>query len=313
MKYNKLIPLLLLVTAFVLSACSSGANQPADNGKINVVATTGQLGDALTNIGGDAINLTQLLGPGIDPHLYVPTESNLSTFANADLIVYNGLHLEAQMLRALEQMEQRGVVVVEVGSAIPADQLISDTSAGGTYDPHIWNSAPRWSMGLQAVTSALQQLDPDNAEVYQQNSERYFAEIAATDAYIREQLEKVPADIRIMITAHDAFAYYADEYGLEVRGLQGISTESEASTADVQELAAFIAENKLPAIFVESSVPVRTIESVKEASRALGHEVSIGGELYSDALAEEGHPAATYLGMMRHNIDTFVAAMTSSN
>ncbi len=311
MKHINLRTIFLIVTAFALTACGGGTETP-DNGKINVVATTGQIGDALANIGGDAINLTSLLGPGIDPHLYVPTESNLGTFANADLIVYNGLHLEAQMLRALEQMEQRGIVVVEIGAAIPEDQLITDTSAGGTHDPHIWNSAPRWSMGLRAVTEALQQVDPDNAEVYQQNSERYLEEIAATDAYIRAELEKVPADIRIMITAHDAFAYYADEYGVEVAGLQGISTESEASTADVQALAAFIADNKLPAIFVESSVPVRTIESVKEASRALGHEVEIGGELFSDALAEEGHPAATYIGMMRYNIDTFVAAMTNN-
>ncbi len=311
MKFNITTLLLAAFTAIVLSACNTTPDQ-ADNGKINIVATTGQIGDAMQNIAGGAANVTTLLGPGIDPHLYVPTESNLGAFSNADIIVYNGLHLEAQMLRVLEQMEGRGKVVVEMGAAIPAEQLLSDTSSGGSYDPHVWNSPPRWSMGIVQATQALQQTDPDNAEIYQQNSERYLAEIADADAYIRTELEKIPAEIRVMITAHDAFGYYADEYDIQVLGLQGISTESEASTADVQELAAFIADNKIPAIFVESSVPVRTIESVKEASRQLGHEVIIGGELYSDALGVADSGADTYIGMLRHNVDTFVAAMTSN-
>ena len=207
-----------------------------------------------TNVAGDHVNLTGLLGPGVDPHLYVPTEGDVSTFSEANVIFYNGLHLEAQMARVMEQMERSGITVVPVGDRLPTDQLLGWTGSGGSYDPHIWNDPALWSMVVETIRDTLVTADPDNAADYQANAERYLAEIADTDNYVREQIDLIPVERRIMITAHDAFGYFARSYGLEVRGLQGISTESEASTADVQELANYIVEKQVPAIFVETSV-----------------------------------------------------------
>ncbi len=300
--------ILLVLTAAIISACGQPADASTDSGKLNVVATTGQIHDALKNIGGDAIALTGLLGPGIDPHLYVPTESNVALFSGADAIFYNGLHLEAQMTRIMEQMASRGKIVVAVGDNLPEDQLLDWATA--TYDPHIWNDPLLWSIGVEAIRDTLMEADPDNAALYQENADAYLAEIVATDQYVREQIARIPEDKRIMITAHDAFGYFARAYGLIVRGLQGISTESEASTADVQELTQFIVENQVPALFVETSVSPKTVESVQQAVQNQGFDVVIGGSLFSDALGEEGHEAATYNGMLRHNARTLADALS---
>jgi manganese/zinc/iron transport system substrate-binding protein len=272
------------------------------------VATTGQITDALQNIGGDAINLTGLLGPGVDPHLYVPTESDVTTLSEADVIFYNGLHLEAQMERILEQIGSRGTVVVAVGSKLPVDRLL-DWDASAPHDPHVWNDPTLWSIGVAAMRDTLVETDPANADLYRQNSEAYLAEIAATHEYIKAEVERIPIERRVMITAHDAFGYFARAYGLEVLGLQGVSTEAEASAADVQDLADFIVKRQVPAIFVETSVPPRTIEAVQAAVQAQGFEVKIGGTLYSDALGDPETPAGTYTGMLRHNTDTLVQAL----
>ncbi|MCI0393541.1 MAG: zinc ABC transporter substrate-binding protein [Chloroflexi bacterium] len=298
----------LVILLLALTACGGAAEGGPAEGQLNVVATTGQIHDALVNIGGDAIHLTGLLGPGVDPHLYVPTESNVSTLSEADVIFYNGLHLEAQMVRIMTQMASRGVTVVAVGDALPPEQLL-DWDSSAPYDPHIWNDPLLWSQAVEIMRDTLINADPENAELYRANTEKYLAEIAETHEYIQAQIAKIPPERRVMITAHDAFGYFARTYGLEVRGLQGISTESEASTADVQELANFIVERQVPAIFVETSVPPRTIEAVQAAVRAQGFEVSIGGSLFSDALGEQGHPAATYTGMLRYNAETLAAAL----
>lgn len=299
---------LWLILVLLLAACSSNT-QTAANGKLNVVATTGQIADAVANIAGEHVNLTGLLGPGVDPHLYVPTEGDVSTFSEANVIFYNGLHLEAQMTRMMEQMEQSGITVVPVGDRLPTDSLLGWTGSGGAYDPHIWNDPALWSMVVATIRDTLVTADPDHATDYEANAERYLAEIADTDTYVREQIDSIPPERRIMITAHDAFGYFARSYGLEVRGLQGISTESEASTADVQQLASYIVEKQVPAIFVETSVSPRTIESVQAAVRAQGFEVQIGGSLFSDALGEAGHEAETYTGMLRYNARTLAEAL----
>jgi manganese/zinc/iron transport system substrate-binding protein len=299
---------LWVIAISLLTACSSNG-QSADNGQLNVVATTGQIADAVANVAGDHVNLTGLLGPGVDPHLYVPTEGDVSTFSEADVIFYNGLHLEAQMTRVMAQMEQNGITVVAVGDELPDDRLLGWTGSGGAYDPHIWNDPALWSMVVATIRDTLATADPGNAADYQANAERYLAEISDADSYVREQIDSIPAENRIMITAHDAFGYFARSYGLEVRGLQGISTESEASTADVQALADYIVEKQVPAIFVETSVSPRTIESVQAAVRAQGFEVQIGGSLFSDALGEAGHEAETYTGMLRYNARTLAEAL----
>jgi manganese/zinc/iron transport system substrate-binding protein len=316
MKYAKLAAILAILIA-VFAACSqnevsnSAAEGQTDSSsakKLNVVATTGQIHDALINIGGDAINLTGLLGPGVDPHLYVPTESDVTTFGEADVIFYNGLHLEAQMARVLEQMATRDITVVAVGEVLPPEQLLNwDSSA--PHDPHVWNDPLLWSLGVEAIRDTLITVDPDHTDLYRRNADAYLATIADTHEYIQAQVDSIPAERRVLITAHDAFGYFARTYGFEVQGLQGISTESESSTADVQELAEFIVERRVPAIFVETSVSPRNIEAVQAAVEARGFEVRIGGALFSDALGDAGTPSGTYTGMLRHNIDTLAAAL----
>lgn len=308
---TNLMGLIAVVVLTVLTGCSqaiAGNTSNEGDDKLNVVATTGQINDAVANIAGDAINLTGLLGPGVDPHLYVPTESDVSTFSNADIIFYNGLHLEAQMLRVLEQMGSRGVIVVAVGEVLPEEQLLSEDSA--TYDPHVWNDPQLWRIGVEAIRDTLIEADSANADIYNKNTDAYLTEIDETDAYVKEQIARIPSDKRLMITAHDAFGYFANAYGLEVAGLQGISTESEAGTADVQNLATMIAEREIPAIFVESSVPRRNIEAVQAAVEAQGFKVEIGGSLFSDALGDPNTPEGTYNGMLRHNAKTLADALS---
>ncbi|MDQ4077429.1 MAG: zinc ABC transporter substrate-binding protein [Chloroflexota bacterium] len=301
--------LLCTVLLLLLPACGPvDAGDEAEDGQLNVVATTGQICDAVKNIGGDVIDLECLFGPGVDPHLYVPTEGDVNTLSEAEVIYYNGLHLEAQMVRVMDQMATRGKTVVAVAETLPPDQLL-DWDATAPYDPHVWNDPMLWSQGVAAIRDTLVDADPEHAERYRENAEEYLAEIAETHEYVRELLEQIPEERRVMITAHDAFGYFARTYGLEVRGLQGISTESEASTSDVQELADLIVERQIPAIFVETTVSPRTIEAVQAAVEAQGYEVEIGGELFSDALGSPDTPAGTYTGMLRHNAETVAEAL----
>ena len=297
-----------VATFILLAACGGNSSAANNDGRLDVVATTGQIGDAVANIGGDAVELTTLLGPGIDPHLYIPTEGDVSAFSNADAIFYNGLNLEAQMTRVLDQLASRGKTVVAVGEALPENDLLEWT--GGAYaDPHVWNDPTRWSLGVEAIRDALIELDPENEAAYRTNADAYLEEIAQADAFAREQYARIPEGRRVLITAHDAFGYLGDTYGLEVLGLQGISTESEASTADVRALADLIVERQIPALFVETSVSPRTIESVQAAVRDQGFEVEIGGQLFSDALGETGSGAETYTGVLRANAQTIADAL----
>lgn len=299
--------ILLILFSMLLAACGGNAGAGED-GRLQVVTTTGQIADAVANIAGDNVELSSLLGPGIDPHLYVPTEGDVSAFANADIIFYNGLHLEAQMTRVLDQMKERGTIVVAMSDNMPEDQLLNWDA--NTYDPHVWNDPLLWSIGVKSIRDTLIEADPDNADTYRANADAYLTEIADTHTFVQSEIAKIPADKRVMITAHDAFGYFARTYGMEVRGLQGISTESEAGTQDVQQLASFIVERQIPAIFVESSVPPDTIEAVQQAVQAQGFTVEIGGQLFSDALGEEGHEGDNYNGMLRYNAKTLAAALS---
>lgn len=303
-----------LIIGLMLTACGAASvdsQASASDGKLQVVATTGQITDAVKNIAGDAVELTGMFGPGVDPHLYVPTEGDVQLLGEADVIFYNGLHLEAQMGRALNQMATRGITVVSIGDILPQERLLGwDTNY--PHDPHIWNDPELWSIGVETIRDTLINADPANEDAYRQNAENYLAQIAETHEYIKAQAERIPKDKRAMVTAHDAFGYFARTYGFEVAGLQGISTESEAGTADVQKIANFIVERQIPAIFVESSVSPRNIEAVQAAVEAQGFQVAIGGQLYSDALGDPDTPAGTYTGMLRHNVDTLVEALGQS-
>jgi len=287
-----------------------GEGAAATDERLRVVSTTGQVGELVRNIGRGQVVAVTLMGPGIDPHLYKASAGDVEKLRNADVIFYNGLHLEAKMGEVIGRM--RGHTrSVAVGEAIAADRLISPPEFAGAHDPHVWLDVSLWQIAAAQVRDTLIDLDPEHATLYQDAAKNYLAALDTLDAYVRTQVATVPATRRVLVTAHDAFQYFGRAYGIEVRGLQGISTATEAGTGDVQDLAAFIAERRIPAMFVESSVSPRAIEAVRAAVRAHGFDVGIGGQLYSDALGEAGTAAGTYVGMVRHNIDTIVASLAT--
>jgi manganese/zinc/iron transport system substrate-binding protein len=301
----------LALVAIVLAGCGRVADGvPVDlsSRKIRAVATVGMVADVVSNVGGERVQVTTLMGPGVDPHLFVPSEGDVTRLSSADMVFHNGLHLEARMGDVLKRMPGR-VSSVAIAEAIESARLIAPDGFEGAYDPHVWFDVALWSGTVDRVRDALIERDPASAGTYRANAAAYRAQLAELDAYVRRKAESVPASRRVLVTAHDAFGYFGRAYGFEVKGLQGVSTATEAGAADVQELAAMIAERQIPAMFVESSVPPRAIEAVQQAVRARGWEVTIGGELFSDALGAQGTPAGTYVGMVRHNIDTIVAAL----
>lgn len=273
---------------------------------IEVVATVGMVGDAVANVGQGRVEVESLMGPGIDPHLYKASEGDLRRLEGADLIAYSGLHLEAKMADVLERVGERRRVV-SCTDGIPRDRLIAVDEE--QVDPHVWFDVELWKGCAEQVRDALTDADPAHADLYRRNTEAYLSELDRLDAYARGQASRVPEALRVLVTAHDAFGYFGRAYGFEVRGLQGVSTATEAGARDVQELADFIADRRIPAIFVESSISPRTIEALQEAVRARGFDVAVGGSLYSDAMGEAGTPDGTYLGMVRHNVDTIVGSL----
>ncbi|HSM56663.1 MAG TPA: zinc ABC transporter substrate-binding protein [Candidatus Sulfomarinibacteraceae bacterium] len=308
---RKILFITLIFLLLVLTACGEASGSDADlsERQIQVVATIGMITDIVENVGGERVTAVGLMGPGVDPHLYSASEGDVARLRNADVIFYNGLHLEAQMANVLERMGATDVVTVAVTDGIDRSLLLAPPEFEGAYDPHVWFDVTLWMVAAETVRDTLVELDPAHADVYETNAEAYLAELEALHEYVQEQAARVPADQRVLVTAHDAFNYFGRAYGFEVRGLQGISTASEASTADVQGLARFIAERQIPAVFIESSVPQRNIEAVQAAVRAEGFEVQIGGELFSDAMGNPGTPEGTYEGMVRHNVDTIVSAL----
>lgn len=305
-RFNFLL-LTTLLTA-ILIGCGGGETT-TESGKLNVVATSGHLHDAVVNIAGDAVTDKGLLGPGVDPHAYEPPPSAISQLNNADVIFYNGLNLEAGMGEILDQLAKSDEkVVVAVADRFPEDRLLGwETYA---HDPHVWNDPTLWREAAVIVRDTLVEADPDNAETYTQNTEAYIADIDATHEELTALFATIPEGKRTLITAHDAFSYLARTYDLEVMGLQGISTQDEPSIADVTNLANFIVENEIPAIFVESSVSKAAVEAVQAAVADQGFTVEIGGELLSDALGEPGTEGESYTGMLRQNGNSIVNGLT---
>jgi manganese/zinc/iron transport system substrate-binding protein len=298
----------LSLAALTGTAACAPPEPAASQGRLNVVTTVGMIRDVVQNVGGEHVHATGLMGPGVDPHLYKASEGDVRRLFRADVVFYGGLHLEAKMAEVLEEMGGR-TRVVAVTDGIPRDRLLSPAEFQGAYDPHVWFDVSMWEMTVDTIASTLAAADPANAAAYRRNAAAYHERLGSLDAYVRAQAERVPRPQRVLVTAHDAFNYFGRAYGFQVRGLQGISTASEAGTGDVQALAEFIARRKIPAVFVESSIPRRTIEAVQEAVRDRGWDVRIGGSLYSDAMGNPGTPEGTYDGMVRHNIDTLVGAL----
>ena len=300
--------LTLLIAASLLTACGGEPAASAGDGVLQITTTTSMITDITKVVGGEHVQVTGLMGAGIDPHLYVASEGDMELLQNADVIFYNGLLLEAQMAEILEQLGERKTVVA-VSQGVAEGELLPWAQYADEFDPHIWFDVSLWMKAVEAVRDTLVQVDAAHATAYQANAATYLEELTKLDTYVKEQAARLPAEQRILITAHDAFHYFGQAYGFDVRGLQGISTASEAGTADVQALADFIAEKQIKAIFIESSVPVRNIEALQAAVQARGFQVTIGGQLFSDAMGDPGSPEGTYVGMVRHNIDTIVGAL----
>jgi manganese/zinc/iron transport system substrate-binding protein len=261
-------------------------------------------------VAGDEVDLTTLMGPGVDPHLYRASEGDVQTMAEADLVLYNGLHLEGKMTDVFAQMNERSVPTSALAEeAVPDSLLIPSTEYASSYDPHVWFDVQLWMRVTRHVGEVLAARDTAHADVYRRNAAAYAQRLDSLDRYVTEQAQRVPEARRVLITSHDAFRYLGRAYALDVRGLQGISTATEAGTKDVQNLADFVAERRIPALFVESSVSPRGIEAVQQAVEARGFEVALGGTLYGDALGDRGTPTGTYVGALRHNIDTIVEGL----
>lgn len=294
--------------AWLLAAAGCVAPVERADDRLQVVATIGMIADVAQRIGGDAVKVEGLMGPGVDPHLYKARAGDVRSLARADLILYNGLHLEAAMAEVLEEMGDR-VRTVAVTERIPRERLLAPPEFSGAYDPHVWFDVSLWMEAARRIEDALSEADPANAAGYGARSEAYLEELAALHVWAGARAAEVPPEARVLVTAHDAFNYFGRAYGFEVRGLQGISTASEAGTADVQRLADEIVRRRIPAIFVETSIPLRTIEALQAAVRSRGFDVQIGGSLYSDAMGTAGTPEGTYVGMVRHNVNTIVEAL----
>jgi manganese/zinc/iron transport system substrate-binding protein len=305
--------LILLLAVWLITACGGGGSTAAaEDGVVQIVTTTSMITDITKVVGGEHVAVTGLMGAGIDPHLYVASEGDMELLQEAEVIFYNGLLLEAQMAEILEQLGSRKTVVA-ITKAIDEQQLLPWAQYEDAYDPHVWFDVSLWMKAVEAVRDTLVEVDAANADAYRSNAAAYLEQLVELDAYVKEQATRVPAEQRILVTAHDAFHYFGRAYGFDVRGLQGISTASEAGTADVQALADFIAEKQIKAIFIESSVPVRNIEALQAAVEARGFAVAIGGQLFSDAMGDPDTPEGTYLGMVRHNIDTIVGALLGNS
>lgn len=295
------------VLALGATGCG-GTSAAADGGGVDAVTTTGMIGWVVEQVGGERVTVEALMGPGVDPHLYKATAGDMRKLADADVIFYNGLHLEAAMAELLEEMSARRPTVA-VTRLLNTDSLLASPIYAGAYDPHVWFDVELWMRSVEAVRQSLTELDPAGAATFQANADRVSAELRELDEWVHARVNELPRAARVLVTAHDAFSYFGRAYGFEVRGLQGISTAAEAGTADVQGLAEMIAERRIPAVFIETSIPQRTIEAVQAAVRARGFEVRIGGSLFSDAMGDPGTDEGTYPGMVRHNVNTIVDAL----
>jgi manganese/zinc/iron transport system substrate-binding protein len=302
MKKNFYI-ILLIATFF---SCKSDKK---DNGKLNIVTTTTMITDLVKNIGGDNMNIQGLMGSGVDPHLYKASEGDVSKLANADLIFYGGLHLEGKLVEVFEKMGGQNIKTIAVSDALDPKTLIGSEYFASNYDPHIWFDVNNWELITSFVVKKLSEAAPEHKTVFEENGKKYLEKLKVLNQEVKATINTLPQEKRILVTAHDAFNYFGKAYGFEVVGLQGLSTATEAGVQDVQNLASFIIEKNVKAIFIESSVPKRTIEALQAAVNSKDHYVEIGGTLYSDALGNAGTAEGTYIGMFTYNVNTIVNAL----
>jgi manganese/zinc/iron transport system substrate-binding protein len=298
----------LLAIGLITAQLGWVSDSVAQTQRLKVVTTVSMLADAARAVGGDRLMVTSLLGEGVDPHTYRPTRSDIARLSAADLVIANGLHLEAQLdetLKALARTKQ----VVFAAERIPHERLIADANYPGRFDPHVWMDPHLWILVVEGVRDALTSRDPGGRATYEAGAKAYAAELAQLNSYAHNVLESVPTKMRVLVTAHDAFNYFGRAYGFEVEGIQGLSTESEAGLRRIEELVRLIVSRQIKAVFFESSVPDRNVRALIEGAAARGHQLALGGELYSDALGAPGTYEGTVTGMLDHNVTTIARAL----
>ncbi len=304
---------LVLLMVCGLAGCRPAADEGAgsDSGRapLQIIATVGMVEDVARRVAGDRASVTGLLGSGVDPHLYSPTRSDVRRLMDADVVFYNGLLLEGKMTDALIRAASAGRRVVAVTEALDPSSLLEPSEMEGHTDPHVWMDPSAWAGTVDVIRDALVASDPGGKAVYERNAAEALAMIESLDAYAAGVLESVPADRRVLVTAHDAFNYFGRRYGYEVVGIQGLSTESEAGVLDIERLVTLLVDRQIGAVFVESTVSDRNIEALVAGASARGHTVTIGGSLFSDAMGDPGTYRGTYEGMIDHNVTTITRAL----
>lgn len=299
-----------VLAALGLAGCAEGTFRLPDvSGRdVRVVTTTNFITDLARQVGGDRVQVTGLMGPGVDPHLYKASARDVRTLRRGDLVLYGGLDLEGKMQDVFEELGRRRPVAA-LTDGIPRAKLLGTDQADETYDPHVWFDVSLWMDATREAARALTRVDPAGRRTYEANAEAYLRELRLLDREVAERISAIPRRSRVLVTSHDAFRYFGRRYGLEVVAIQGISTATEATTADIERVARVVAERELNGVFLESSVPQQTIDAVLEAARERGQAARIGGELYTDAAGDEGTPEGTYAGMVRANVDKIAEAL----
>ena len=316
MKFKQICHQLATGILFSISSCTpvdSTTESTYDSSVAQIICTTGMIADIVSSVVGDQADVVALLGAGVDPHLYKPTRADVVALSGADVVFYNGLHLEGKMSEVLSGLKAKGKIVVAVAEMAlqkyPERALVEAGEANIQTDPHLWMSVEAWMDVVGVIADALSAWDPDHAAEYRINASGYLETLRLLDMYASKSLATIPEQQRILVTAHDAFGYLGKAYGIEVRGIQGLSTESEAGLRDLEDLVDCIVESSIPAVFVETSVADKNVRALVEGAASRGCMVEVGGSLFSDAMGASGTYTGTYIGMIDHNITTITNAL----
>ena len=299
---------LMLLVLFAVSCSGAYAES-----KFKIVTTIGMITDVTKVIAGEHASVEGLIGEAVDPHLYKPTRSDVVKLQAADVVFYNGLLLEGKMSDILVRLARKGKFVVPVTEKVVEQPNYVMYTEAEHYDPHVWMDIGGWMLAAEVIGESLAEYDQAHSEDYKQRAQSYIKELRALNNYAKKTLASIPKEQRVLITAHDAFNYFGRAYGIEVRGIQGISTESEAGVRDIENLIKFIIRRKIKAVFVETSVADKNVRALVEGANAQGHSITIGGSLYSDAMGKPGSYQGSYIGMLDHNITTVAKALGASD
>lgn len=291
---------LVIGLLFFITSCNQNSSSST---KPTVTCTTGMIADAVRNLADTAIDVVALMGPGVDPHLYKASQGDLKRLQNAELIVYNGWMLEGKLGEVLKKLARQKPVFA-LAESLPADKLLAPQDFPGQYDPHIWFDLSLWADAVDELAEELKTQFPELADLIEKNRIHYRDELLKKHEWAKTVMSQIPENQKTLVTAHDAFAYFGRAYGIRVEGLQGISTAGEYGLRDVTKMIDLLVENRVPAVFIESSIPAKSMEALVEGCRARGHQLRLGGELYSDALGEAHSPEGTLIGAFEHNVKT---------